>query len=84
MSLHLFLISQSENRDYDTYDSAVVVAADPGGARHMLPWESEDPSCDSFRYRQWCDADDVEVTCVGLAADGLTVGEIICASFRAG
>ena len=35
--MKLFLISQSENDGYDTYDSAVVCAEDEKDAQSMLP-----------------------------------------------
>lgn len=35
--MKLFLISQKENNNYDTYDSAVVAAGDAEVARNMNP-----------------------------------------------
>ena len=35
--MKLFLISQGENCDYDTYDAAVVAAEDENFARLMIP-----------------------------------------------
>ena len=37
MSLYLWKLSQSENDDYETYDSAVVVATDPVAASMVHP-----------------------------------------------
>jgi len=41
--MNIYLISQSVNNDYDTYDAMVVAAPDEETARHMHPswgWES--------------------------------------------
>ena len=37
MSLYLWKLSQYENNDYETYDSAVVVATDPVSASMVHP-----------------------------------------------
>ena len=97
--LFLFKISQEKNTDYDTYDSAVVVSRSPETARLIHPaadshtgepmniyvedegWYS---SCGLRGNDGWADPSDVEVTCVGVAADGLVEGQIIISSFNAG
>ena len=78
--MKLFLISQTENDDYDTYDSAVVCAQDEDEARNIQP------GCHQFgdKWSDWCSSPEkVTVKCVGEAADGIDRG-VVCASFNAG
>ena len=78
--MKLYLLSQEENNDWDTYDSFVVACEDIETARHTLPstqltWGQE--------YSSWCKTPDaVTVKYLGEAADGIQ--GIICASFNAG
>ncbi len=83
--MKLFLISQDENNDYDTYDSAVVCATDEDAARLMDPGGNNGaPAYFGRRYSPWCSAaDKVTVTFIGDAAPGLPLG-VVCASFNAG
>lgn len=91
--MKLWLISQTTNRDYDTWDSAVVVAADEEHARKIHP--SDDPPIGRYTPkwwegegnldRTWCDRlEDVKVAYIGEASDLLTAGTVVCASFNAG
>lgn len=76
----LYLISQTENDDYDTYDSAVVVAKDEETARNTLP--SKDTKWEDH-YKSWASSpSNVTVKLIGTEVEGL-VG-VICASFNAG
>ena len=80
--MFLYLISQSEVRGYDTYDSAVVIAASEEEARHT-----------NFSFG-WCDdPEKVDVTYLGVADPDMVatmrayarVDSIkVCASFNAG
>lgn len=76
----LYLISQTENEGYDTYDSAVVVAPDEEAARNTLPseyakWEDH--------YSSWASSpSNVIVKLIGTEVEGLT--GVICSSFNAG
>lgn len=77
--LNLYRISQTENNDYDTYDSAVVAAETPDEASRVHPSISNewDSHC-------WASApEQVTVELIGTAKEGTTVG-VICASFNAG
>jgi hypothetical protein len=87
--MNLYLISQTENEDYDTYDSAVVCAPDEDTARRMDPdrvrgrngkaYDFGPSSCD-----WWCSsADLVEVRLIGKAAPDVHLG-VVCASFNKG
>jgi hypothetical protein len=91
--MNLYLISQSANNDYDTYDSAVVCATDEESARKIHPkgrqtegwgdnekvwWES------TYKYRSWASKlDQVTVRLIGSAAESVAEG-VVCASFNAG
>jgi len=73
---NLYLISQSANYGYDTYDSAVVAA-----------WNAEEAqNIDLDGYGSgsgsWTAPKNVMVTLIGIAEPG--VSGIICASFNAG
>lgn len=80
--MKLFLITQTENNGYDTYDSAVVAAQNEENARKMHPsghnegWE--------YSYTPWASSPDkVTVIYIGEAAEGMEQ-HVICASFNAG
>jgi len=79
--MKLWKISQDENDDYDTYDSAVVAAETETEAKMMSPGGGDirpEPYC------SWVGSPDL-VTCkyIGEAKDGTLKG-VICASFNAG
>lgn len=81
--MKLFVISQSENRGYDHYDSAVVAAPDEETARYMSPFNGSK----IMEWNQWCNnwcysPDEVKVTYIGEAAEGIRQG-VVCASFNA-
>ena len=83
--MKLFLISQSENDNYGTYDSAVVCAPDEDIARLMDPGDESGKPFDFGRqFSPWCSsADKVTVQLIGDAVPGLPQG-VLCASFNAG
>ena len=74
--MNLYLISQTVNKDYDTYDSAVVCAVDGQQAKKIHPGNSAIKAT-------WCHPKDVTVKYLGKADQLLDQG-IICASFNAG
>jgi hypothetical protein len=80
--MNLYLISQSVNNDYDTYDSAVVCVEDEIEASKTHPsgyeWDGG-----ANEYRSWCDYRDVRVKLIGMAINGTEKG-VICASYNAG
>lgn len=84
--MNLYLISQTENRDYDTYDSAVVCAPDENAARYMCPTGdvlTKENWADKCRWH-WCLSPDVvSVELLGKANKNISVG-VVCASFHAG
>jgi len=84
MKASLYLITQVENRSYDTYDSAVVVAMSTEDAVLINPgyesWEDED-----LGYHTWASSP-VNVTAVriGEADPSLLIGSVVISSFNAG
>jgi len=79
--MKLFLISQTENQGYDTFDSAVVCADVAESARSMCPSGSNSSPFGSY---SWCSSpDQVDVKYIGEAADGMQSG-VICSSFNSG
>ena len=81
--MNLYLISQTDNTGYDTYDSAVVCASSAEEARFIHParwmtgawWEEEEDDC-------WAKPHRVSVLLIGKAHDAKP--GVICASFNAG
>lgn len=79
--MNLYRISQTVNNDYDTYDSAVVCAADEAAARAIHP--GMDEPCRRGRS-SWCVIpDEVTAELIGTAAPGLPEG-VVVASFNRG
>jgi len=83
--MKLFLISQTENNNYDTYDSAVVCAPDADTARRMTPrLNAKDVMNTDWNDRCWCSSvRHVRATYLGEARDGMPLGAV-CSSFNAG
>lgn len=84
--MKLFKISQAENHDYYTYDSAVVAAPDEATARGMNPCPQSGKLITAWVDASdfWCSSPDaVIVEYIGEAAEGTKQG-VICASFNAG
>jgi hypothetical protein len=80
--MNLYLISQTFNEDYDTYDSAVVAAESEEAARLTPParrGHNDGKSVELF----WAAPEHVSVKLIGEAAPGTEAG-VICASFNAG
>lgn len=84
--MNLYLISQTSNNDYDTYDSAVVCAESEDAARTMHP-SGDDSAWERHRgvsWATWCqDPKDVSVRRIGRPAAGVKRG-VVLASFNAG
>lgn len=80
----LWLISQNENNDYDTYDSAVVAAETAEEASRMHPRDGSDIKNNESYHQTWTH-DPTKVICklIGTAAPR-TPKSVICASFNAG
>lgn len=80
VEVKLYLIEQSVNNDWDTYDSAVVAAEDELAALNTHP---NGKSWARWDIGSWCPSDKVTVTYLGEAKEGTKAG-VICASFNAG
>lgn len=82
--MKLWLISQNQNNDYDTYSDAVVAAETAEEAAKIHPGGPSGKWSGACRYGTWVDKpSEVEVLYIGDAAPGTKVG-VICASFHAG
>jgi hypothetical protein len=75
--MKLYLLTQTVNNDYDTYDSCVVAAENADDAQVMHP---RYPDGDAHT---WASSKKVAVKLLGEALDGTEQG-VICASFNAG
>lgn len=80
--MKLWKISQERNSGYDTYDSAVVVAASAAEARRIYPGGGE-PSEWALRTT-WASVNDVQAVEIGHALPSLEAGTVVVASFNAG
>lgn len=85
--MKLWLIQQSENGDYGTYDSAIVAAKTEDEAKRIHPggWDWG-ASGDAYVCGQgtWCKSPDaVTATCIGTAGALIEPG-VILSSFNAG
>lgn len=82
--MNLYLISQDENDDWDTYDSAVVAAEGEAEAKAIHPGFT--PLKDGGRQgdSMWASSpENVEAKLIGMAAPFTKQG-VILASFNAG
>lgn len=77
--MKIYKISQDINCDWDTYDSAVVIAESKNDAQVMLPDENI-----IVGDRSWCDLENVKVEYLGLAAAKHHKKCVVVASFNAG
>ena len=80
--MNLYLISQEENNDYDTYDAMIVCADSEEKARNITP--EDDNSFPSLLWSSWCYLpEQVSVEYLGIA-DAKITREIILSSYNAG
>lgn len=81
--MKLYLITQNQNNDCDTYDSAVVAAPDEETARQMHPETGEPVENWHEIISSWCNGQEyVTARYIGEATDDIKQG-VICASFNA-
>lgn len=96
--MNLYLLEQTVNNGYDTYDSAVVAAENEDIARKtsvdgFRQWSDEKNAwmfCyadgtneQELSHPSWTNPENVKVTKIGVAADDIKEG-IIIGSFNAG
>ena len=87
--MNIYHISQTENRGFDTYSDAVVIAPDVETARRINPSECGDVFMTDadwqYRYSGWASSpENVSVTLVGVASENEKLPRVVCASFHAG
>lgn len=87
--MKLFLIFQDANSNYDTFDSAVVVAESAVAAGLIHPYGNMEWNGKSWRRpgsdwddSTWAPPESVGVTEIGTANEG--VAGVVCSSFNAG
>ena len=83
--MKLFLISQSQHDDYDTYDSAVVAAENEEDARNTNPGNGNQMTEEDWKHNfsLWCNSPEhVQVEYLGEAISDKK--GVVCASFNAG
>ncbi len=83
--MKIYKISQTENDDWDTYDSAVVYAENEEEAKKIHPagYHDEEVTNVSEKYSSWTTLDNVVAEYIGEAKDGVEKG-VIVGSFNAG
>jgi hypothetical protein len=97
--MNIYILTQSTNNDYDTYDSAVVYAEDAESAQLIHPSKFShavwDDACEGYmatredgsRYvvhnTSWVTPDAVTVTLIGKALNDAKAG-VVTSSFNAG
>ena len=87
IEMFIYKISQKQNDNYDTYDSAVVVARSAYDARNMNPSTGDKMTEKDWNYRHnsWCNSPDlVTVECIGASATLHVAQYVVCSSFNAG
>ena len=86
VKINIYKISQTENNDYETFDSMVVVAANEEEARLILPSEYDTWEDMSERGSNWCSSPDkVTVKYLGeYLGEDMYVRGIILTSYNAG
>jgi len=82
----LYLISQDVNDDYDTYDSAVVVAENEERAKEIHPNSDDADDEGNFSdFHTWAkNISQVKVKYIGEASKDLEAGSVVIYSFNAG
>ena len=82
--MNIYKIKQNANKDYDTYDSAVVIAESAQEAQQMQPEQDEPGFSPDSREFKWAVPEDVIVTYIGIADPAFTKPCVIVSSFNAG
>ena len=81
--MNIYKIWQDEKEDYDSYDSAVVIAETAELAKNIHPHTGENNDTeDDLCVGYWCDTRHVNVQYIGTCGD--TSPGVVCASFNAG
>jgi len=79
---NLYLVSQTANDNYDTYDSFVVCATSEEEARSFHP---SGAAAWNDRYPTWCAfPNEAVATFIGIAHPKFNVGDVVITSYNAG
>lgn len=90
--MEIYLISQSVNDDYDTYDSAIVIAESEEEAKKIHPDGNYDYKENNTLlrfnesdedYGSWAKKEYIEVKLIGVANKDAIKG-VVCSSYNAG
>ena len=82
--MNLYKISQTENTNYDTYDTLIVVARNAEDAQGIHPY-SDGWRAGTATSKAWASSSAyVKVVLLGKALNTLEEGTVVCASFNAG
>jgi len=81
--MYLWKISQDQNNNYDTFDSAIVAAANETEARGIHPSGDQSDWNDTYNDSWVTDPGVVSVEQIGVAKPGTPAG-VVLASFNAG
>ena len=83
--MKLWKISQTKNKEYDTWDAAVVAAVSSDAARLMHPSGAETEYVPGYldTYGGWVSPENVTVEYIGEARIGMLAG-VVFASINAG
>ena len=82
--MKLYLISQSENTGYDTYDSAIVAALNETTAKGIHPSGEQSYWDDNHGWAGWASRPEmVQAKYIGEAAPWIKQG-VVLASYNAG
>ncbi len=90
INMNIYKISQTTNRGYDTFDSAIVIAASPKAAALIHPQWIHDPQqlyvdgIDDDAYSSWTNSNNVTATYIGKASNKFKKPQVVMASFNAG
>lgn len=92
--MNIYLLTQTENRGWDTFDSCVVMAPDEDSARKMHPrgdrlWDGRGWAVEDDRYYDdaagWAFSPDaVTVEFIGVTFTEGVTSRVVCSSFNAG
>lgn len=82
--MNIYLIEQSANRGYDTYDSAVVIAENEEQAVSMHPYDGLNWDGEDETYGCWTNKKNVTATLIGQASEDETEPRVVLGSFNAG
>jgi hypothetical protein len=83
--MNLYLISQSENDNYDTYDSAVVCDENEDDAIQIHPDGNIYPKWDKSMFKSWASCpENVSCEYIGKADKNIKAGSVVISSYNAG